>query len=41
MRTSANVSNLNDLMMSWAGKNDSKLGLTTTVKEQVDDIEVS
>ena len=37
MRTS---SNLNDLMMSLAGKTDSKLGFTTTVKEQVDDIEV-
>lgn len=35
MRTN---SNLNDLMMSLAGSN--KLGLTTTVKEQVDDIEV-
>lgn len=33
-----NSSNLNDLMMSWAGKSDNKLGLTTTVKEQVDDI---
>ena len=37
MRTSAN---LNDLMMSLAGRTDSKLGCTTTVKEQVDDIEV-
>ena len=37
MRTS---SNLNDLMMSLAGRTESKLGLTTTVKEQVDDIEV-
>ncbi len=37
MRTS---SNLNDLMMSLAGKTDSKLGFTTTVKEQVEDIEV-
>lgn len=35
-----NSSNLNDLMMSLAGKTDSKLGFTTTVKEQVDDIEV-
>lgn len=38
MRTSAN---LNDLMMSLGGRTDSKLGCTTTVKEQVDDIEVS
>lgn len=37
MRTS---SNLNDLMMSLSGKGDTKLGFTTTVKEQVDDIEV-
>lgn len=28
-------SNLNDLMMSLAGRTDSKLGFTTTVKEQV------
>lgn len=35
-----NTSNLNDLMMSLTGKTDSKLGFTTTVKEQVDDIEV-
>jgi hypothetical protein len=33
-----NNSNLNDLMMSLGGKTDNKLGLTTTVKEQVDDI---
>jgi len=32
--------NLNDLMSSFAIRGDSKLGLTTTVKEQVDDIEV-
>lgn len=38
MKTSLN---LNDLMLSLAGKTDSKLGYTTTVKEQVDDIEVS
>jgi hypothetical protein len=38
MRTS---SNLNDLMMSLSGKGDTKLGFTTTVKEQVDDIEVN
>jgi len=31
-------SNLNDLMISLGGKSDSKLGFTTTVKEQVDDI---
>ncbi len=37
MRTS---SNLNDLMISLAGRTEGKLGLTTTVKEQVDDIEV-
>ena len=36
-----NGSNLNDLMMSLAGKSDSKLGFTTTVKEQVEDIEVT
>jgi hypothetical protein len=30
-----NGSNLNDLMMSLAGRTDSKLGFTTTVKEQV------
>jgi hypothetical protein len=36
-----NSSNLNDLMMSLAGRTDSKLGFTTTVKEQVEDIEVS
>lgn len=35
------TTNLNDLMMSLGGKTDSKLGLTTTVKEQVDDIEVN
>lgn len=38
MRTN---SNLNDLMMSLAGRTEGKLGLTTTVKEQVDDIEVT
>ena len=37
MKTSMN---LNDLMMSLAGKTEGKLGYTTTVKEQVDDIEV-
>jgi len=35
------TTNLNDLMSSLAGRNDLKLGFTTTVKEQVDDIEVS
>lgn len=35
MKTSMN---LNDLMMSLAGKTEGKLGYTTTVKEQVDDI---
>jgi len=29
---------INDLMMSLAGKSDAKLGFTTTVKEQVEDI---
>ncbi len=32
--------NMSDMMMSMTGKVDSKLGYTTTVKEQVDDIEV-
>ncbi len=35
-----NGMNLNDLMYSLGGRTDSKLGYTTTVKQQVDDIEV-
>lgn len=36
MRTTS--MNLSDLMMSLGGRTDSKIGFTTTVKEQVDDI---
>jgi hypothetical protein len=36
MRTSA--MNLSELMMSLGGRTESKLGFTTTVKEQVDEI---
>ena len=32
--------NLSEMMMSMTGKNDSKLGYTTTVKDQVEEIEV-
>lgn len=30
--------NMSDMLMSMTGKSDGKLGYTTTVKEQVDDI---
>ena len=32
--------NFNEMMMSMTGKTDSKIGYTTTVKDQVDEIEV-
>ena len=32
--------NFNDMMMSMTGKTDSKIGYTTTVKDQVEEIEV-
>lgn len=32
--------NASDMMMSMTNKSDGKLGYTTTVKEQVDEIEV-
>ena len=34
------MSTMSDMMMSMSNKTDAKLGYTTTVKEQVDEIEV-